>query len=97
MSRLQRAIIGSYFLSLGYCLAWIPWHIPFRWPTDLARPIGYYNAGYGWLWYGPHSVVDNFYRGEFAQPNIPLIELRVALATALFAALFVITFSRRLN
>jgi hypothetical protein len=49
VSNVKRVILGIYFLSIAYCVVWIPWSITTtdRYGTERQR------LGYGWLWGGP--------------------------------------------
>jgi len=81
MNRAQRIVLVLYCLLLAYCCIWIPWHVPARHFVEGAiRPAE--DLGYGWLWVVPNS---------YATPDLPRIELRFGAATALAAAVFLIS------
>lgn len=52
-----RVIAVCYCLLLVYCLVWIPWCGSYH-VSGAYRGHTYYRLGYGWLWAGPQTVVQ---------------------------------------
>jgi hypothetical protein len=77
MNKAQRIVLILYCLLLVYCCVWIPWRF--------GQPDDYLRVGYGWLWAGPVEADP-----LLAAPELPLIFLRIAAATALSAAAFLL-------
>lgn len=81
MNRAQRVVLVLYCLLLVYCSVWIPWQEQARhFAEGMIRPA--YHLGYGWLWVPPDSS---------AVPDLVRIVLRFGAATALAAAVFLIS------
>lgn len=77
----RRVILSLYCIAIAYCCLWVPWYQPA--PPANARQ--WFRMGYGWLWVGPHN-----YLGEYARPDITMIALGLIVASAIFAAIFLI-------
>jgi len=75
LSKAQRMILIFYCVALAYCCLWIPWRVPqYKYGIN-DNPIDY-----TWLWSGPYLSV----------PDVPVIILRIVVASALAGAAFLI-------
>jgi hypothetical protein len=88
-NRPQRIVLFAYFVVLLYCFVWIPWRIQVHAPDRRYGPMGYQRVGYGWLWAGPRNAGDDS-EVRFANPDTPLISLRIAAITVAGAAAILI-------
>jgi hypothetical protein len=78
VSNLQRIVLTIYFLSLAYCLVWIPW----RSTTTLSKyPVVTIIYSFVWRAPGCDCPYDNG-----IEPDMRLILLRVAAVTAIAGA-----------
>ena len=72
----QHIVLTLYFLGVGYCCLWVPWHTSFNHPRYGPREL---RLGYGWLWAGP----ANASQGSYGAPDYKVIFLRIVCVSAL--------------
>ncbi len=72
-----------YCVAIAYCCLWIPWRVDYHASAAVSRPMSY-RAGYGWIWAGPE------HDPSYANPDFPLIGLRIVAVTAVGGVLLLI-------
>ena len=77
-NKLHRALLASYFLSIAYCLIWIPWR-----STSVFDKHRLITVIYSYVWRAPgcNCEYDNG-----IEPNMCLILLRVCAVSAIAGA-----------
>jgi len=82
-NKLQNIVLAMYFLSVAYCLIWIPWRSTTFFGKHTVIAVIY---SYVWRAPGCNCRYDNG-----IEPNIRLIVLRICAVTAITGAALLVT------